>query len=276
MSINGCCARVREGLFDALHALRYQDKERLIWVDAVCINQCNNRERNHQVRMMDKIYKTAVNVVVYLGQPTSHTEDGMRALEYFARPNAKSPPWSHMTSVDVEKGFADILNRSWFTRIWTVQEATLARKVTLKSGCYEMSWTTDLRTIQTTIFRIKSAILSPAFITHEGIDSLNWTPLLSTIETQMRQAAMRENTALRRNHLDLLYDFKDRRCIDPRDRYFGMFGIIEHEQGGPLNLFPDYTEPLERVHARYIKEIQHLIDDDPTIATINKSVLRQL
>jgi hypothetical protein len=87
---------------------------------------------------------------------------------------------------------------------------------------------------------------------------------------------MRENTVLRRNHLDLLYEFKDRRYADPRDRCFGVFGIIEHEQGGALNLNPDYSENLEMVHARYIKEIQHLIDDDPTIATTNKSVLRQL
>jgi hypothetical protein len=276
LRIDDCSVEVRKGLFDALQALRHPDRERLVWVDAISIDQANMEERGHQVLMMDKIYRTAANVVVYLGQPTARTEDGMRAMGYFARPNRKSPPWSHMASVDVERGFADILNRPWFTRVWTVQEATLARKVTLKSGSYEMSWTTDLRTIRTIVFRIKSAILSPAFITHDGIKSLNWTPLVNVLETQMRQAALRENTVLRRNHLDLLYDFKDRRCADPRDRYFGMFGIIEHEQGGPLNLNPDYFEPLERVHARYIKEIQHLIDDDPTIATINKSVLRQL
>jgi hypothetical protein len=86
---------------------------------------------------------------------------------------------------------------------------------------------------------------------------------------------MKENTVLRRNHLDMLYDFKDRHCSDPRDRYFGMFGIAQHERGGRFNLSPDYTISLQELHKRYITEIQHFIEDDPAIAAISESTLRQ-
>jgi hypothetical protein len=132
--VDKCCLTVSSGLFEALHALRYEDKERLVWADGICIDQSNLSERSFQVAMMAEIYETAANVVVYLGQPTEHTEGGMRALQYFVSANARSPPWSHMTSVEVQKSLADLLDRPWFTRMWTVQEAILARKLTLCLG----------------------------------------------------------------------------------------------------------------------------------------------
>ncbi|KAK0611195.1 hypothetical protein B0T14DRAFT_529931 [Immersiella caudata] len=44
-------------------------KIRRLWVDAICIDQANIRERNHQVRSMAAIFCEAQRVVVYLGEP---------------------------------------------------------------------------------------------------------------------------------------------------------------------------------------------------------------
>lgn len=76
--------------------------------------------------------------------------------------------------------------------------------------------------------RNKSEIVSPAFFTHDGVSSLDWDPFLNTLETQMRQAARRERVVLHRNYLHLLYDFRNRKCVDPRDEDFEMFAIIEN------------------------------------------------
>jgi len=46
-----------------------------IWIDALCIDQQNNSERNHQVRVMGKIYEMAVEVLVWLGC-SAHNSDG--------------------------------------------------------------------------------------------------------------------------------------------------------------------------------------------------------
>lgn len=40
---------------------------RLLWVDAVCINQADVEERGRQVRIMDRIYSGCVEVLVFLG-----------------------------------------------------------------------------------------------------------------------------------------------------------------------------------------------------------------
>lgn len=49
-------------------------------------------------------------------------------------------PLSYTELAEVELSIADILTRPWSERIWTVQEATLARNTTLFSGEHQVSW----------------------------------------------------------------------------------------------------------------------------------------
>jgi hypothetical protein len=58
---------VTKNLHDALKRLRYPDKIRTLWADAICINQGNTRERSHHVAFMDIIYKNADAVFVDMG-----------------------------------------------------------------------------------------------------------------------------------------------------------------------------------------------------------------
>lgn len=63
IEINGKHFRVTINLYDALQQLQLPDQDRIVWVDAICINQNNNKERGHQVRHMSNIYKRAARVV---------------------------------------------------------------------------------------------------------------------------------------------------------------------------------------------------------------------
>lgn len=61
-----------------LRDLRLPDKKRCLWIDGICINQndqndIEKREKNHQVRLMGKIYNSAHRVLVHLGRPTELT-----------------------------------------------------------------------------------------------------------------------------------------------------------------------------------------------------------
>src|SRR5690242_939239 len=62
---------VTANLLSILRELRYANKSRVIWVDAICIDQHNILERSHQVSRMNDIYSQASNVVVWLGEPRS-------------------------------------------------------------------------------------------------------------------------------------------------------------------------------------------------------------
>src|SRR4051794_38739048 len=53
---------VTRNLFIALKYLRFPDRERVLWVDALCINQKDVSERNEQVRLMGEVYGRASEV----------------------------------------------------------------------------------------------------------------------------------------------------------------------------------------------------------------------
>jgi len=53
--------RITENLAVALPYLRYTDRARILWIDAICVNQSNLAERSQQVRLMANIYKLAVS-----------------------------------------------------------------------------------------------------------------------------------------------------------------------------------------------------------------------
>ncbi|KAF2030897.1 HET-domain-containing protein [Setomelanomma holmii] len=58
---------ITPNLSDALKRLRQEDQPLLIWVDALCINQNDEVEKQEQVKKMDLIYRNAYNVCIWLG-----------------------------------------------------------------------------------------------------------------------------------------------------------------------------------------------------------------
>ena len=65
---------ITTNLFNCLVSLRKVDMTRVLWVDAVCINQENLQEKEQQIALMGKIYKNATRAVIWLGQPPSTPE----------------------------------------------------------------------------------------------------------------------------------------------------------------------------------------------------------
>jgi len=58
---------ITESLYLALLALRYPNRSRTIWADAICINQSDNDEKSGQVQNMGSVYAIASMVIVWLG-----------------------------------------------------------------------------------------------------------------------------------------------------------------------------------------------------------------
>lgn len=51
----------------ALKRMRFDDKPRTLWIDAICIDQSNFDERSAQVSIMDQIYGMSAGNLIYLG-----------------------------------------------------------------------------------------------------------------------------------------------------------------------------------------------------------------
>jgi hypothetical protein len=61
---------ITRSLHAELHRLRHPDRSRLIWADAISINQADTEERGQQVSLMRTIYQRAAGVLVWLGPDT--------------------------------------------------------------------------------------------------------------------------------------------------------------------------------------------------------------
>ena len=69
---NGKVVYISENLFTAFCALRRQDHWILLWADAPCISQADTLERTSQVGLMDEIYGSSRETVIWLGEPATH------------------------------------------------------------------------------------------------------------------------------------------------------------------------------------------------------------
>ena len=85
IEIDNSTIRIRPNLWSALYHLRYEHQERIIWIDALCINQNDTNERNHQVNQMGEIYSIASRVVLWLGESDNSSSRAMGYVGNFYR-----------------------------------------------------------------------------------------------------------------------------------------------------------------------------------------------
>lgn len=102
---------------------------RILWVDAICIDQESDTEKAGQIPLMGGIYMGAMRVVVYLGGP---------------RGSQAYPPRRDLTSLSKE-GLERMLSHRYFTRLWVIQELVLAWQVVFNFDGVE--WRADGRGI---------------------------------------------------------------------------------------------------------------------------------
>ena len=68
----------------ALRRLRHTIRNRMLWIDAICIDQYSNSEKNQQVPLMGQIYTKASKVIVWLGHDSQETDAAIRYLSRVA------------------------------------------------------------------------------------------------------------------------------------------------------------------------------------------------
>ena len=66
----------------ALRRVRLPDRLRVVWIDAICIDQASSEEKNQQVAMMGEIYRKGTGNLVYLGEETPNSNNIVAAVDY--------------------------------------------------------------------------------------------------------------------------------------------------------------------------------------------------
>jgi hypothetical protein len=164
--IDGKVVQVTTNLESALrHIWTSENTSELIklplWIDAICINQQDLEERNHQVGIMRRIYVEAHHVLVWLGQGDEETDwlfDLCERRKWQYVTPSLNPPYES-DGIFLQQ-FADtmkaaevlerkVLNRPWWKRVWVVQEFVLASQdPVIVCGCRSTSWSNFDQTFQ--------------------------------------------------------------------------------------------------------------------------------
>jgi hypothetical protein len=74
---------ITQNVHAALHQLRHEQSTRRLWIDQICINQADLRERHHQVCIMGEVYAIAEKVLVWLGSADEDTGGAWQLLNTF-------------------------------------------------------------------------------------------------------------------------------------------------------------------------------------------------
>ena len=101
-------------LRDALIRIREKEWSFWIWIDAICINQANNTERNAQVQRMGEIYSQADEVIIWLGD----APDGSCSLADGCHLGNLGKECTRDDIRENRASIFDVFERPWFNRLW--------------------------------------------------------------------------------------------------------------------------------------------------------------
>jgi len=150
-----------------------------LWADAICINQQDTNEKNHQVPLMGAIYSSAVRTFAWLGVENEQTSLGLLGIETVWHhitelshfdwistvaqrygsdlqhwvENKLTPEDLHLdwqrlytclpeqlASVDVFDAIAELTEVPYWKRLWIVQELVLSPHAVFISGTKTTTW----------------------------------------------------------------------------------------------------------------------------------------
>ena len=179
---------------------------RLLWVDAICINQNDRLERESQVANMMRIYSNCSRAIVYLGA------DIVRRP-----PDTQFASRHHLDDFDTVMesegiSLSQLLRRRYFSRIWVVQELILPSQVVFLVGDKEFF----------------ANCLSPA-----RLDNQSRLNLADCPAPWLRYLANQFLPEESRNLLEALLLTKESKSSDPRDKVFGFLGLLRDPRLGP-------------------------------------------
>jgi hypothetical protein len=253
--IDGAVFKIRQNLRDALEHIRtlqadtsstrlFEEDSPYLWIDAIAIDQANNTEKHHQVSMMGKIYRQASHVVAWLGLE-QHGDNSALALKYLSTDPGMWNDYQkrplYKVNITAERvAIEKLCNRSYFQRIWIVQECVLARKLHLVCGLHYCPWQ-YLHNFNTVL--------------HHGLGSHPVDRLCYVKENFEQNWSDRSIQDAMSHILDVAVG---RHCSRFQDRIYGLLGILQQSYQ-TTGMDVDYGASCEEVMIK----TQEFLTSDP-------------
>ncbi|KAI0155796.1 heterokaryon incompatibility protein-domain-containing protein [Pestalotiopsis sp. NC0098] len=220
---------------------KFQRPESHFWIDDICINQNDTKERNHQVELMKDIFTSASLTAAWLGPD----EENLHPLTL--------PLYKYDRDVNLGR----LARNPYFRRMWIVQEVILSRDIWVMCGSGICTWG-DLKAYCSIdgdidlIHKVAGSDIIGNYWFHgwAGYEKLNFRnaegAAMDSLANLNSVLWSRASHKLRPPTLaDLLYLYLDRECRDPRDRVYALLGLLLPETLEANALPVDYDISLE-------------------------------
>lgn len=252
-------------LHQALGALRRAKKPRVLWVDAVCINQDDDDEKAYQVPLMGRLYTEAPRTVIWFGASNENIE-ALVAWLHTHGPDRKLLPGLKLDAqtlfsekarrqqdlmmLKAANGFFDILTTRYWYRMWTFQEFLLPKDDPLcYCGPHEFhmeALDVNRSQILARVYEVRQRVhdkVAPAggnvgddeslMAWMEAVAELTTALGTKSVEAQSLGSVFALRKAFRTETRSLAYYMgmtSERDCSRDHDRFYALYGIMPHLQ----------------------------------------------
>lgn len=133
--LHGFLFEATRNCYIALKNLRKRFRPIRLWVDAICINQEDSKEKGQQVKIMGTIYSKAVRTWIWLGESSQNSDLGMKLVHSIRSENFSASRLKQ--DAKSWEALFHLVRRDWWTRLWIIQEALLSRRPVVRCGSKE-------------------------------------------------------------------------------------------------------------------------------------------
>jgi hypothetical protein len=244
IALNGLAFPVAPSLWDALYHLRHEEIGRVLWIDALCINQIDEKEKGKQIEIMKRIYQQATRVVIWLGKSTPESD---LAMDILSNPKNLDLGRFLVTPIDPitqtnQNALNSLFRRRWWFRAWVLQEVAVASGQTWV-GCGDKWLAWDK--LQVYYDRVMAQKAKNLFL---------W-PTCAALLTVKRGTGIR----MQRDSIGVLlvntYHFE---ATDARDKVYSLMGLAT--AADELSIQPSYRMTVRQLYIVIARRI--LLDND--------------
>ncbi|KAK4555079.1 hypothetical protein LTR86_007845 [Recurvomyces mirabilis] len=231
--VDGRAMLVRKNCYRVLRQVQKQGASIYYWIDAICIDQWNNAEKSKQVQLMGQVYRNAQSTAVCIGAHDASSAFLYEHLKGTVQPKASAPA----DDGSIMSATESVCARSYFRRLWIVQEVLLSKEIYLYCGYDVLAWDTLQKL---TVGDGKD---------NEFVRRGNCLSYVKLALARTRGISMNDW------QLEGLIDrFSTQECSDARDKIYGMLGLIAASKdfASPLPFTPDYDLPAVGVALQVI------------------------
>ncbi|KAM0557973.1 hypothetical protein ACHAPJ_005138 [Fusarium lateritium] len=240
----------------ALDDLRLPDKPRVIWNDAICMNQNDNEEKGHHIQLMRTIYASASTVCAWIDHEVDPSEPCFQGLERLDGVQLIDYPAEYWYPL------ASIFRNPYWRRLWVQQELILAPEIQVYCRRYVFDGS-KLIVFQEKVLEV---VTGPLRLNKDTMKLQKF--LVQTHKTDLKRlvagALPHKRTLLgnMQKHgrgevvewwMHLLVWFSRSGLFDmsePRDRLYGILGLITREVADMKGIEIMYDAPVASVYAQ--------------------------